>query len=131
MRLYGIEPHTTVDGADLQTYVCDDCDSVQTALLPRRHGANKKTETAPAESAPARKAFDDVSTSRLGAAYEAAWQKLKATGSPLADKSHAASTRERLAKSILDMGQRGEMDPERLTEHALAVLTRSNGSDAR
>ena len=75
----------------------------------------------------ANKAFDDETTSRLGAAYEAAWRKLKASGSPLAD---AASTREQLAKCILEMGHRGETNANRLAEKALVRLASRNGSGA-
>jgi hypothetical protein len=81
-------------------------------------------------SLPANKAFDDAMTSRLGAAYEAAWRTLKASGSPLADKSRAAATRERLAKCILEMGQRGETDSTRLVERALVRLASFNGAAA-
>jgi hypothetical protein len=34
MRLFGIESHPTVEGADLLTYVCSDCDEVQTEDVP-------------------------------------------------------------------------------------------------
>ena len=65
-----------------------------------------------------------------GAAYEAAWRKLKASGSPLAEKANAASTREQLAKCILEMGHRGETDSNRLVEKALVRLVSRNGSGA-
>src|SRR4029453_6581836 len=103
MRLYGIESHPTIEGAALRTYVCERCDGLQTAPAPRRHrtGALRKRAAMPVPSLLANnKAFDDETTSRLGAAYEAAWRKLKASGSPLAE---AASTREQLAKCILEM----------------------------
>jgi hypothetical protein len=132
MRLYGIEAHPDLDGSILQTYVCERCDCVRAATLPAsaRNGSDRKKKAAPTVSLLANKAFDDATTSRLGEAYEAAWRKLKASGSPLADKSHAASTRERLAKCILDMGQRGETNSNRLVENALARLTSANGGAA-
>ena len=34
MRLFGIESHPTVEGADLRSYVCSDCDEVQTEDVP-------------------------------------------------------------------------------------------------
>jgi hypothetical protein len=132
MRLFGIEPHPAVDRSVLHTYVCERCDSVETSMTPRgrRTSATGKKAAAPTIALLANKAFDDAATSRLGEAYEAAWRRLKASGSPLADKSHAASTRERLAKCILDMGQRGVTDSNRLAEKALLRLTSSNGATA-
>jgi hypothetical protein len=129
MRLYGIESHPTIAGAALRTYVCECCDSVQTTPAPRRHrtGAPRKRAAMPVPALLANKAFDDETTSRLGMAYEAAWRKLKASGSPLAD---AASTREQLAKCILEMGHRGETDSNRLVEKALVRLASQNGSGA-
>jgi len=34
MRLFGIEAHPTLKQADLRTYVCTQCDGVQTEILP-------------------------------------------------------------------------------------------------
>jgi hypothetical protein len=34
MRLFGIEPHPTADRTDLHTYVCAQCDAVQTEIKP-------------------------------------------------------------------------------------------------
>jgi hypothetical protein len=132
MRLYGIESHPTIEGAALRTYVCERCDGVQVAPASRRHrtGALRKKAAMPVPSLLANKAFDDETTSRLGAAYETAWRKLKASGSPLAEKANAASTREQLAKCILEMGHRGETDSNRLVEKALVRLASRNGSGA-
>jgi hypothetical protein len=131
MRLFGVEAHPTIEGAALRTYVCERCDGVQAVpAYRRRNGAQRKSAARAAPSLPANKAFDDETTSRLGVAYEAAWQKLKASGSPLAEKSHAAATRERLAKCILEMGQLGETDSNRLVEKALGRLANLNGSGA-
>ena len=132
MRLYGVEPHPTIKGTALRTYVCERCDGVQAVPAPRRNRnvAQRKSAARAAPPLFASKAFDDETTSRLGVAYEAAWQKLKASGSPLAEKSHAAATRERLAKCILEMGQLGETDSNRLVEKALGRLASLNGSGA-
>jgi hypothetical protein len=35
-RLFGIEAHPTVERADLHTYVCTQCDGLQTEVVPRR-----------------------------------------------------------------------------------------------
>src|SRR5262249_46274756 len=131
MRLYGVESHPIVEGAALRTYVCERCDGVQIAPASRRrNGTVSKRATMPRSSLSANKAFDDETTSRLGAAYEAAWRRLKASGSPLVEKAHAASTREQLAKCILEMGHRGETDSNRLVEKALVRLASRNGSGA-
>jgi len=45
------------------------------------------------------------------------------SGSPLADEVQAAITRERLAKRIIELGQKGERNHQRLVEDALADLT--------
>src|SRR5262245_42393680 len=99
MRLYGVESHPTIKDAALRTYMCERCDGVQAvpASRRRRNGAVSKTAAMP--SLLANKAFDDEITSRLGMAYEAAWRKLNASGSPLAG---AASTGEQLARCILE-----------------------------
>lgn len=119
-RLFGIEPHQTIEQAVLRTYVCDRCDSVETALT----GSAEKKAAASALSPFTSKAFDDQMTTRLGEAYEAAWRALEASGSPLAEGTRAAATRERLAKCILEIGRRGETDCDRLAERALVRLAR-------
>ena len=44
------------------------------------------------------------------------------SGSPLASEAQAATTRERLAKRIIEMGQKGVRNHKRLVEDALAHL---------
>ena len=34
MRLFGIEPHPTVEQTDLRTYVCSTCDETETEIVP-------------------------------------------------------------------------------------------------
>ena len=34
MRLYGIEPHPTVERTELRTYVCTGCEEVETDSVP-------------------------------------------------------------------------------------------------
>jgi len=36
MRLFGVEAHPTLKQVDLRTYVCTQCDGVQTEILPPR-----------------------------------------------------------------------------------------------
>src|SRR5215831_6838817 len=73
-------------------------------------------------------AFDSEDTELLGAAFEAAWEKLTTAGSALAEGSEAALTRELLAKRIIEMAKRGERDPYRLVENALDHLARSRAT---
>jgi hypothetical protein len=35
-RLFGIESHPTIERADLRTYVCSQCDGLQTEVVPLR-----------------------------------------------------------------------------------------------
>jgi len=69
-------------------------------------------------------AFDSETTELLGAAFEAAWQKVKTTDSALAEGSEAALTRKLLAKRIIEMAKRGERNADRLIENALDHLAR-------
>jgi hypothetical protein len=70
-------------------------------------------------------AFDPETTSLLASAFETAWETVKKSGSPLAANGQALSTREILAKRIIELAQAGERDPAKLTSDALAYL---NGS---
>jgi hypothetical protein len=66
--------------------------------------------------------FDPEATKILTTAFDAAWQTLKTSGNVLAADFRAASTRELLAKRIVEMGRRGERDPLRLVEDALGYI---------
>ena len=35
-RLFGIEAHPTIDHIELRTYVCGQCDAMQTGIVPLR-----------------------------------------------------------------------------------------------
>jgi len=73
-------------------------------------------------------AFDSEDTELLGAAFEAAWEKLNTAGSALAEGSEAAVIRELLAKRIIELAKRGERNPDRLVENALDHLARSRAA---
>jgi len=73
-------------------------------------------------------AFDCDTTQLLGAAFEAAWEEIKAADSMLAEESQAALTRELLAKRIIEMAKRGERNPDHLVEMALDHLARSRAA---
>jgi hypothetical protein len=70
-----------------------------------------------------RDSFDPETVAILASAFDAAWDILQKSGSPLASDAHAATTRERLAKRIIEMGQKGVRNHRRLVEDALAHLT--------
>ena len=67
-------------------------------------------------------AFDADTVALLSSAFETAWDTIQKSGSPLAAAGLAASTRELLAKRIIEMAQKGERDRRRLVEDALAHL---------
>jgi hypothetical protein len=67
-------------------------------------------------------AFDPDTVALLASAFDTAWDTVKKSGSPLAADGQAASTRELLAKRIIEMGQKGERDGQRLVHDALAHL---------
>ena len=67
--------------------------------------------------------FDPEAIAILGAAFDAAWDALQKSGSPLASDAQAATTRERLAKRIIERGQKGMRNHRRMVEDALAHLT--------
>ena len=69
--------------------------------------------------------FDPEAVAILGAAFDAAWDALQKSGNPLASD---VTTRERLAKRIIEMGQKGMRNHQRLVEDARAHLT---GKDQR
>ncbi len=79
--------------------------------------------------------FDPRATRILTAAFDTAWQMLKTSGSVLAADYQATSTRELLAKRIIETGRQGERNPLRLAEDALAHLANYQkgtiGSDLR
>jgi hypothetical protein len=70
--------------------------------------------------------FDPETASMLASAFEAAWETVKKSGSPLAADGQALSTREILAKRIIEQAQVGERDPEILISDALSHLTGSS-----
>jgi hypothetical protein len=72
--------------------------------------------------------FDPAATKILTAAFDTAWQMLKVSGNVLAADFRAASTRELLAKRIIETGSHGERNPLRLAEDALAFPANSTPS---
>jgi hypothetical protein len=79
----------------------------------------------PMDSLLANRAFDPNLTALLASAFDAAWDTVKKSGSARAADDQATSTREVLAKRIIEMGQKGERDRQRLVDDALAHLAAS------
>jgi hypothetical protein len=78
----------------------------------------------------ANKSFDAETTRVLGSAFDAAWEKVKATNILPTDKRQVASMRELLAKFVIAKAEQGEKDPKRLIETALLRLRLTcNGPD--
>jgi hypothetical protein len=67
-------------------------------------------------------AFDPDTVALFASAFDTAWDTLKTSRSPLAVDGQADSTRELLAKHIIEMAQKGERDGQRLANEALAHL---------
>jgi len=122
MRLYGIEAHPALGGTNLQTYVCPRCDHVQTKAVPalgRRTIGKRKGR--PVNGLAQGDAFDAETTRLLGAAFDAAWEVVLASGSPPLDVRHATAVREALAKHIIERVGHGERNLQRLVEDALRL----------
>ena len=115
MRLFGIEHHPTIDEADLLTYVCGDCDGVQTEIVT-------PASSKPKSALLGEKAFDDETTHLLGSAFDAAWESVEATDILPTGKGQTATMRELLASFIIAAVEQGERDPHRLIEKALLRL---------
>jgi hypothetical protein len=70
--------------------------------------------------------FDPEATKILTGSFDTAWQMLKTSGSVLAAGYRSASTRELLAKRIIETAHQGERDPMRLVDDALAYVENSH-----
>ncbi len=70
-------------------------------------------------------AFDSDTAALLASAFDTAWDTVKKSGSALAADDQAKSTREVLAKRVIEMGQQGERDRQRLVDDAIAHLADS------
>jgi hypothetical protein len=77
----------------------------------------------PINSLLANTSFDPETITLLASAFETAWDAIKKSESPLAAEDQAASTRELLARRIIEMGNMGERDPQRLADGAIAHLS--------
>jgi hypothetical protein len=69
--------------------------------------------------------FDPEFIATLVAAYEDAWREVEKSGSTFASPRYRRAAQEIIAKRIIDMAQRGETDPHRLADDAVAYLAQS------
>ena len=77
-------------------------------------------------SSVANNVFDADTTKNLAAAFDAAWDELRASDDSLAGEQ-AAATRDLLAECIMALAQGGERNPDRLMKNALRRLGRDDG----
>ena len=70
-------------------------------------------------------AFDPEFMETLVSAYEDAWHKIEASGSTFAQPRYRRAAQEIVAKRIIEMAQRGEREPTKLADDAVAYLARS------
>jgi hypothetical protein len=122
MKLFGIERHPTIDHTDLRTYVCPSCDKLQTEAVSVFRNEVHTMENQmvnPADALLKDKAFDAETTRVLGSTFDAAWEAIVASGSPLADAQSVSLLRELLAMLLIEMVMHGERNPDRLLENAL------------
>jgi hypothetical protein len=98
LRLYGIESHPDAASAELRTYVCPRCEEVQTksvsSLSQLNHGSLPLLAGVVFEAEEAR---------LLGSTFDAAWQAVVASDSLPTDARYQASSREMLARCLIDM----------------------------
>ena len=93
---------------------------------PKRSGsAWKQGPAVPIDSFLSNTVFEPDTITLLASAFDTAWDTLKKSGSPVAANHQAAWAREVLAKRIIEMGKKGERDPQRLVDDALAHLAGS------
>jgi hypothetical protein len=69
--------------------------------------------------------FDPEAVEILSAAFDDAWEKLKASGSDFARPAYERGAREILAKCIIELAQNGERDRHALCESAIAFLAQN------
>jgi hypothetical protein len=70
------------------------------------------------------KSFDPEATHAIRAAFDSAWQDLAASGDIFSSQFPADRACGKIARRIINMVQRGERDPDHLSEDALDYLAR-------
>ena len=66
--------------------------------------------------------FDPETVKIVSGAFDDAWKKIQQSGSEFAKPAYANAMREEIAKHIIDVAGRGEMDQRRLSEDAVEFL---------
>ena len=72
--------------------------------------------------------YSPVALADLQKVFDEAWAHLVTTGSPLADASRAATTRDVLARQVISCGERG-LGQEDMMACVLARITASTAED--
>jgi hypothetical protein len=67
-------------------------------------------------------AFDDQTAIMLGESFDQVWDRVKASGSPLAAEDNAVLARTLLAQRIIDIAQSGERRRAVIMEQAVAYM---------
>lgn len=70
--------------------------------------------------------FDPDAVRTLIAAFDSAWQSVKASGAHVTSDKQVELTRATLAKYIIEQARHGERDQRRLCDGALLHLAQSN-----
>jgi hypothetical protein len=125
MRLFGIEAHPAIAGIDLETWVCPRCDHVQTQAVPAPPRRRRK----PGNRLAPGNAFDAETTRLLGAAFDAAWEAVLASGLPPVDARNAPALRDALARHVIETVRKGERSQQRLVAGSLRLLRRSPAAE--
>ena len=66
--------------------------------------------------------FDPETVKIVSVAFDDAWKKIQQSGSEFARPAYANAMREEIAKHVIDMAGRGEMDQRKLSEDAIEFL---------
>jgi len=69
--------------------------------------------------------FDPEFIDKLAAAYEDAWKRIETSGSTFARPRYRKVAQEIIARRIIDMAQRGEIETNKLADDAVDYLSQS------
>jgi hypothetical protein len=69
--------------------------------------------------------FDPELVEKLATAYEDAWKRIEASGSTFARPRYRRVAQEIIARRIIDMAQRGEIETDKLADEAVNYLSQS------
>jgi hypothetical protein len=69
--------------------------------------------------------FDPEFVEKLAVAYEDAWKKIETSCNTFARPRYRRVAQEIIARRIVDMAQRGEIDTEKLADDAVNYLSQS------